>query len=136
MGILIKKSIIPEDYSQLIIYLSEKRIVSQPVVSFSLPFSEEMIKISPERRNLYIESCISRVLDQYPPYTVFKDIDALFNPCYKIDVLYILVNLYKQKKYSLLWSGRFIDRKLLYADEGYSDYKIFDISKYDIICVM
>ena len=64
-----------------------------------------------------------------------KDIDVMFNPDYKVDVLKILIATRKRKNYSVIWPGKFEDGKLIYGEEGYPDYKVFNIADYDITCV-
>ena len=63
-------------------------------------------------------------------------IDVMFNPAYKIDVLKVLVSAYKQKPYSLVWPGIYSDGKLMYSEEGYPDYRVYEIQDYDIMCVI
>ena len=53
-----------------------------------------------------------------------------------MDVLKILIEARKRKKYSVIWPGRFEDGKLIYAEEGYPDYKVYEIANYDITCVI
>ena len=60
---------------------------------------------------------------------------VMFNPEYKVDVLKILIAARKRKRYSVIWPGRLEDGKLIYAEEGYPDYKVFNIADYDITCV-
>ena len=67
---------------------------------------------------------------------IIKDIDVLFNPEYKVDVLKILTEARKRKRYSVIWPGRCENGKLIYGEEGYLDYRTYDIENYDITCVI
>ena len=60
----------------------------------------------------------------------------MFNPDYKVDVLKILMAARKRKKYSMIWPGKCENGKLIYGEEGFSDYKIYDVEDYDITCVI
>lgn len=79
-----------------------------------------------------LEQIFNTVLDRYPDGVTIKDIDVLFNPAYKVDVLKILISARKRKQYSVVWPGKFEDGKLIYGEEGYADYKVFNIADYDI----
>ena len=136
MGIIIKRNQYVASYDKLAIFIERKLYDYSEAISFNKPFSEELIHVPFEKRSLQVEKCLSCVLGQYEPYTIFRDFDVLFNPDYKIDVLSVLVNAYKINKYSLVWSGKFLDGKLIYSEEGYKDYKVFSVSQYDIICVI
>ena len=83
-----------------------------------------------------LEQIFNSVLDRYPDGVTIKDIDVLFNPDYKVDVLKILIAARKRKRYCVIWPGRFEDGKLIYAEEGYPDYKVYEIANYDITCVI
>ena len=60
----------------------------------------------------------------------------MFNPEYKVDVLKILMAAEKEKHPSVIWPGRCENGKLIYSEEGYPDYKTYDIETYDITCVI
>jgi hypothetical protein len=67
---------------------------------------------------------------------IIKDIDVMFNPDYKVDVLKILIAARKRKRYSVIWPGRFENGKLIYSEEGYADYKTYNLADYDVTCVI
>ena len=80
-----------------------------------------------------MEKCLINVLNHLPENPLIKDIDVMFNPTYAVDVLQVLINTYKRKQYSLIWPGTLKDECLIYAEEGYRDYKTYNISDYDIV---
>ena len=63
-------------------------------------------------------------------------LNRMFNPEYQIDVLQVLVASCKKKNFSIRWPGTYNDGKLMYAETGYSDFKTFDLDKYDVTCVV
>ena len=73
----------------------------------------------PDRRSMKLEQIFSEVLDLYPDHVTIKDIDVMFNPEYRVDVLKILISARKRKRYSVIWPGRFENGKLIYGEEGY-----------------
>ena len=105
-------------------------------VSLNVPVAEKLSHVNVKRRAMRMEQCIRQVIDTLPANTLIKDIDVLFNPIYEVDVLKLLTYLYRVKPFDILWPGRCKDGRLLYAEEGFSDYKVFDIKNYDITCVV
>lgn len=120
--------------SRLLVYMKATWKMLEPK-SVSKELADGLLVCKPNRRSMKLEQIINTVLDKYPDGVTIKDIDVMFNPDYKVDVLKILIAARKRKKYSVIWPGRFEDGKLVYGEEGYSDYKVFSIADYDITCV-
>lgn len=110
--------------------------VSDTAVSVNKPISEELLKLKPSRRTMQLEKCFSKVLSVLPDNVVLQDIDVMFNPNYKVDVLKLLIAVNKQKPFSLIWPGRIENGKLIYSEEIYPDYRVFDIKEYDILVIV
>lgn len=105
-------------------------------ISLNKMLSEALLKIKPSHRTMQIEKSLLSVLEKIPVGSTIKDIDVLFNPEYKIDVLRILIDVNKKHPFKLLWSGTYKDGCLIYSEEGLSDYKTYEINDYDIVCVV
>ena len=120
--------------NRLLIYMKAIKKMTEPQ-SVSKELADELLACKPNRRSMKLEQIFNKVLDRYPDGVTIKDIDVMFNPEYQVDVLKILIEARKRKKYSVIWPGRFEDGKLIYAEEGYPDYKVYEISNYDITCV-
>lgn len=82
-----------------------------------------------------LANCFQKVLDSLPDWPIVKDIDVMFNPNYQVDVMKILISAYKHKPYSLIWPGSYANGKLTYGEENYPDYRVYEISDYDVMCV-
>ena len=80
---------------------------------------------------MQLEKCFVKVLESLPEQPIIKDIDVLFNPAYKVDVMKLLSSAYKQKQFSLVWPGSYADGKLTYSEEGYPDYRVYEINDYE-----
>lgn len=138
MGKVIElKSLSDEDamLSRLLIYIKVISNINEPK-SVSKPLAEALLACKPNRRSIKLEQMFNNVLDTYPDGVVIRDIDVMFNPDYKVDVLKILMAARKRKKYSVIWPGKCENGKLIYGEEGFSDYKIYDVEDYDITCVI
>lgn len=121
---------------RLIIYANGTYDQEDSAISINKRLAEELRKLKPTRRTMQLEKCFNRILDSLPEKAVIKDIDVMFNPAYRVDVIRILVEANKRRPFSLVWSGRYDDNRLLYSEEGLTDYKAFEISNYDILCVV
>lgn len=119
-----------------IIYCRDLTEPDMEVRSINIELAKELETLHPKRRTMQLEACFNRVLDGLPDNVVIKDFDVMFNPAYKVDVLKILVTAYKRKPFSVIWPGRYEDGKFFYAEEGYPDYKVFNINNYDVTCVI
>lgn len=137
MGNIIKLRQMADDealLSRLLVYMKALQKNMEPM-SVSKELADGLLVCKPNRRSMKLEQIFNAVLDKYPDGVTIKDIDVMFNPDYKVDVLKILIEARKRKKYSVIWPGRFEDGKLIYAEEGYPDYKVFSIADYDITFV-
>ena len=122
------------DISRLLLY-SQKIKEIYEAKSVGKEIADELLNINENKRSMRLEKVFNDVLDKYPDGVTIKDIDVLFNPSYQVDVLRILIDARKRKKYNLIWPGRIENGKLIYAEEGYPDYKVYEIANYDITCV-
>lgn len=131
-------SLTPEQESQisrLLVYYKKIRRVLEPQ-SVNKQLAEALLECKQNRRSMKMGQIFDSVLARYPDGVIIKDIDVMFNPEYQIDVLKILVDARKRKDYRVIWPGRYEDGKLTYGEEGYLDYKVFDVENYDITCVI
>lgn len=138
MGTVIELNSLPNEdamLSRLLIYMKVIKKINEPK-SVSKPLAEALLACKPNRRSMKLEQIFNNILDTLPDGVVIKDIDVLFNPDYKVDVLKILIESRKRKRYSVIWPGRCEDGKLIYSEEGFPDYKTYNIENYDITCVI
>lgn len=135
MGIVINSQQLAthKDIYRLLIFVNTPK---GDEVSINKKLSEALIKLKPSRRSMQMEKCFLSVLERIPVGATIKDIDVLFNPEYKIDVLRLMIDANKKHPFKVLWSGTYEDDRLIYSEEGLSDYKTYEINDYDIICVV
>lgn len=119
-----------------IIYCCSIPEIEQQALSLNKLLAEQLAKFKPKRRSMQVEKILGQLLADLPDDCTVKDFDVLFNPAYKIDVLQVLRNISKVKPFSVIWPGRYEDGRLYYAEEGYEDYKIYDVDNYDVTCVI
>ena len=121
---------------RLLIYSKAPPDLLSNAFSINKLLAAELVKLKPSRRTMQLENCFVKLLERFPNQSVIKDIDIMFNPEYKVDVMKLLVSAYKRKPFSLIWPGRYSENRLIYSEEGYPDYKSYGIEGYDILCVI
>lgn len=120
-----------------IIYCSHTEELMSSAVSINFPLAKEFQKQSSTMmRTMRLEKNLQMVLETLDDNPVIKEFDVLFNPAYQTDVLKALINVCRKKQFSVIWPGRYADGKLYYAEEGYKDYKVYNIEDYDITVVV
>ena len=140
MGIVLKSGLVrAEELDKMqkpIVYCAPGAAARELAVPLNVPLAEKLAAVRPNRRSMRMERCVGEVLNGLPENSVIRDFDVLFHPDYQVDVLKILIAACKRKSFGIIWPGRYADGRLRYAEEGCSDYKTFDISDYDITCVV
>lgn len=138
MGTLVEYRKMPDRQTvyRLLIYSNAISGIASQSIAVNKPIAAELVDLKPSRRTMQLEKSFVKVLESLPGQPVIKDIDVLFNPAYKVDVMKMLVSAYKQKKFSLVWPGIYSDGKLIYSEEGYPDYRVYEIKDYDIMYVI
>lgn len=105
-------------------------------ISINKILALELIKVNPKRRSLRMTRIIFNVLSDLPKGSVIKDFDVVFNPAYDIDVLKIFIEIRKNLSFEIIWPGEIENGKLIYGQKECEDYKIYDLEKYDVTCII
>ena len=119
-----------------LIYCNPEKEIAERAIPLNVALAKRLVSIDPKRRTLRMERCVQQVLSELPSDVIIKDFDVLFNPEYEVDILRILIAQCRIKSFDAIWPGRYENGKLIYAEEEYRDYKVFEINKYDITCVV
>lgn len=135
MGTIIKSNMVDTEKEIFRLYIYCNTPQSKPI-SISKMLAEKLLQIKPTRRTMKIEECFNSILSELPERTTICDIDVMFNPKYRIDVLRILIEANKRHPFCLVWPGTIDGHRLIYSEDTLSDYKTYEISDYDIVCVV
>lgn len=139
MGVVIKSmdlSVFRVGIQRPIVYCSPDPCIIDQAVPINVEMAKKLIGIKPKKRAVRIDQCLRQMIEPLPDDTVIKDFDVLFNPNYEVDILRIMCLIGKNKPYRIIWPGTFDGKRLFYAEEGYRDYKVYEIEKYDLTCVI
>ena len=126
----------PDGLMKPIIFCYTDENLEKNAIALNILIAEKLVNIKPARRSFKLPGIIDSIIASLPDNCLVKDFDVLFNPEYQIDVLQVLVASFKKKNFSIRWPGTYNDGKLMYAETGYSDFKTFDLDKYDVTCVV
>ena len=110
--------------------------LKQEAIALNVEIAKMLSTIKPGRRSFKLPGIIDTIIAVLPQKSMIKDFDILFNPEYQIDVLQLLISACKKNEFSILWPGTYSNGKLIYAEAGYADFKIFDLEKYDVSCII
>ena len=119
-----------------IIFYSPDEEQERDAIALNVGVAEMLVKVKPQLRSFKIPSIIDTVIASLPPKSTIKDFDVLFNPEYQIDVLQLLITACRKNEFAILWPGTYSEGKLIYAETGYADFKIFNLEKYDVTCIV
>lgn len=141
MGIIVEEykfsKMDKESLMKPIIYCNPNSAVVESAISVNIPLAKAFKNQNTVMmRTMRLESNLLSVLETLDDNSVIKEFDVIFNPAYQTDVLHSLINVYKKKAFSVIWPGRYENGKLYYAEEGYQDYKVYNIEDYDITVVV
>ena len=120
-----------------IVYCNPEEDLIDKSVPINIPLAKELQKQGTAMmRTMRMEQNLTSVLNTLPDNSVIRDFDVMFNPEYQMDIIKAFINVYRKKSFSVIWPGRYEEGKLYYAEESYKDYKVFEISNYDITVVI
>ncbi len=140
MGVVIKARDLPalerSGMARPVLYCHPDKALEEQAVPINIEMAKNLSAVKPNRRTMRMEQCFQQVLGGLPDNIVIRDFDVMFNPDYAVDVLKIMTSAAKVKPFRVIWPGRYEDGRLIYAEEGYRDYKVFEISKYDVTVVV
>lgn len=105
-------------------------------ISLGIELSDKLVRYPMEmRKQILLEKMDDLLLISSHKKILVKDIDILFNPEYKFDILRYFTNVARIKNIVVVWSGILINGYLQYSENGYLDYKRYLIKNYDVICI-
>lgn len=62
--------------------------------------------------------------------------EMLFDPKYKIDIFRLFFEVSRRQRLVINWCGLIDTEHLKYSEPGYLDYKSFNISDYEVTCLI
>jgi len=130
-----------DDYLSPIIFVEGHNAVQNKLEEFSVlslnrELSERLLNYKPEKRKLFVEDEIVKLYNRKEGKVLIKDIEILFDPEFSMDIIRLFILLNRKRKTAVLWPGKYRNGKLIFSEMGYKDYHAYDITKYDITCII
>lgn len=106
------------------------------IIKLGQTLSNELKQIDKNIRNTEVEKVMKRIFSEvYSNRVIVTDIDILFNPYYKLDIIKLFIQLSRNKTFIIQWPGKLDSNNLIYSKPQYDDYKKYEIKDYNIICL-
>ena len=116
-------------------YLNSIFEISDETISLNLILAQNLLKFNADERTEMVHQEALNLLTQSVTPLLLKDFEMLFDPRYKIDTVKLITEVARRRKIIALWPGTLNENDLVYANADSSDYQVFSIKNYDIICV-
>ena len=135
------EELVKTEKNYLVVMCSKHKQIKRTYSSFSVVkisevLSKELLKYRKEQRLINLSNELDRIIAMSKSNKlIIKDFDILFNPYYKIDVLKWMINISRNKKVIVLWNGILEKQSLIYSENGYLDYKSYNLKNYEVFCV-
>lgn len=106
------------------------------VIELGQVLSKELTKINKDKRNLEVVKTMGCIFSEIDVSGIIvTNIDILFNPSYKLDIIKLFIQLSRNKTVIVQWPGKLESNNLVYSEPKYEDYKKYEINNYNIICL-
>ena len=134
------ESIAKSNLATIICGLSKRHMnriydIFDETISLNIMLAQIIVKFNIDDRLEMVHQEAISILTQSTAPIILKDFEMLFDPRYKIDVVKLITEVSRRRKIIALWPGTLNESDLVYANVDASDYQVFSIKNYDIICV-
>ena len=117
-------------------FLKYKEIKDLSIINLGLDLSLVLKEHPVESRNSKVIDELNNIFARaQTEHILVKNLDILFNPEYKLNVLKYFINLSRNRQIFLEWPGKLKNRELEYSEINYSDYQKYNIDNYKIALI-
>lgn len=117
-------------------FLKYKEIKDLSIINLGLDLSLVLKEHPVESRNSKVIDELNNIFARaQTEHILVKNLDMLFNPEYKLNVLKYFINLSRNRLIFLEWPGKLKNRELEYSEINYSDYQKYNIDNYKIALI-
>lgn len=117
-------------------FLKYNKIKDLTIINLGLDLSQVLKKYPPKLRlNNFLDELNNIFVKAKSDCILVKNIDILFNPEYKLNVLNYFINLSRNKLIFIEWPGQLKGRVIEYSEINYPDYRKYNIDDYKIALI-
>jgi hypothetical protein len=95
-------------------------------VNISLELSKKLLDIPMKKRSNHVRRCLAEILHKFNSDILWIErIQILFHPELEFDPIQFFQNASRNITIILLWDGEYKNNKLIYAEPGHQEYRVF-----------
>ena len=96
------------------------------VVNANLELSKELLELTARQRILNLPKVLDRVIEHRTPPVILDNLEILFDKSLGQDPLRLLQGVSRNRTVLASWSGTFAGDRLVYAEPGHPEYRVYD----------
>ncbi|MDD2302440.1 MAG: BREX-3 system P-loop-containing protein BrxF [Eubacteriales bacterium] len=96
------------------------------VINVNLALSSELLELTAKQRSLRLPGILDQIADQAQSPVVLDNLEILFDKDLKQDPLRLLQSISRNRAVVASWNGTMNSGRLLYAETGHPEYRIYD----------
>jgi len=95
-------------------------------INISLELSKKLKEIPRPKRSTYLHKCLTKILHRFNFNVLWIErIQILFHPELEFNPIQFFQNASRNKTIILSWDGEYKNSKLIYAEPGHQEYRVF-----------
>jgi len=96
------------------------------VINVNLALSSELLELTAKQRSLRLPGILDQIADQAQSPVVLDNLEILFDKNLKQDPLRLLQSISRNRAVVASWNGTMNSGRLLYAETGHPEYRVYD----------
>lgn len=100
--------------------------VKSTITNVSLAIASDLLELTPRQRSLRIPDLLNQIIETDSSIVLLDNLELLFDTTLKQDPLRLLQGISRKKTIVATWQGFASDNKLIYAEIGHPEYRIYD----------
>ncbi len=107
--------------------------LDQQPINLNLDLSKSLLEMTNKKRALKIAEKLDEVIAHFHEYAVLDFTEILFDVSLKQDPLALLKRISRNRTIIASWNGTVENGKLIYAEPGHQEYRVYDTSDIQIV---
>ena len=115
-----------------ILYNMAKELGQSPV-NLNLELSKRLLEMTNKKRALKVAEKLDEIIAPFQEYAILDFTEILFDINLKQDPLVLLKRVSRNKTIIASWNGIIENKKLIYAETGHPEHRVYDTSDVQIV---
>jgi len=100
------------------------------ILNLNLWLSKQLLEMTPKQRSLQLPRILENAIREAGEIVIIDNIEILFDTSLKQDPLRLLQKISRNKTIISSWSGKQNGSKILYAEAGHREYRVYESSDF------